>query len=292
MAIVEVKTFATAPTAEPKRPVPCALCGAEEFEPFWDCGAFSFVRCARCGLVQQNPQPEPASVAARYGDAYLRYEEANQYAYRDLELLALGDLRFETQVEALFARYRSEGRRPRALDVGCATGALLATLRDRGWDPQGVEISEAQASYGAARHNLPIFAGSLEAAAFPSASFDLVHASHLIEHLNDPASFLRESARVLAPGGLLVLTTPNVDGFQAKVLGPRWRSAIYDHLYLFSLRSLRAFLKDSGFSVMRTATWGGWARGLRPAFIKRPMDLLAKRSGFGDVMAFLARKTV
>jgi SAM-dependent methyltransferase len=155
-----------------------------------------------------------------------------------------------------------------------------------------VEISVAQAAYGERRHGLPIFAGSLEAAAFPDASFDLVHASHLIEHLNSPGSFLDEAARVLAPGGILVLTTPNADGFQARLRGPRWRSAIYDHLYLFSRRTLRRLLESRGFAVARSATWGGWPRGMRPAIVKRPMDALAKACGFGDVMAVLARRAV
>jgi SAM-dependent methyltransferase len=278
------------PSPEPKRALPCALCGAEgaAFAKLWDCGSFRFVRCRGCGLIQQNPQSEPGAVASRYDEAYLRYEEANQFAYRELELLALADIGLEAAAAPLFARAGEEGRKPRALDVGCATGALLAALRDSGWEPQGVEISEAQASYGERRFGLPIRACGLEAASFPSASFDLVHASHLIEHLNDPVSFLDEAARVLAPGGLLALTTPNADGFQARLLGRGWRSAIYDHLYLFSSRSLRALLESRGFSVRAQVTWGGWARGLRPAFIKRPLDRAAKRLGFGDVVAILA----
>jgi SAM-dependent methyltransferase len=229
-------------------------------------------------------------VAARYDEAYLRYEEENQYAYRDLELLALGDLGLEGLSRPLFERSRAAGRGPRALDVGCATGALLAALRDRGWEPQGVEISAAQAAYGEARHSLPIFAGTLEAASFPSGSFELVHASHLIEHLNEPGSFIDEAARLLAPGGLLVLTTPNAASLQAWLKGKDWRSAIYDHLYLFSRRSLIALVESRGFSVLRRVTWGGWARGLRPAFVKRPLDRLAKLLGFGDVVAILATR--
>jgi SAM-dependent methyltransferase len=295
-AIATIKTFATLPTPEPRRLVPCCLCGAagapESFAPAWDCGQFSFVRCRSCGLVQQNPQSEPGAVAARYDGEYLRYEEEHQYAYRDLELLALRDIGLEAAAAPLFASARAEGRAPRALDVGCATGALLAALRDKGWEPQGVEISEAQARYGESRHGLPIFAGTLEDARFPSSSFELVHASHLIEHLNDPASFLDEVARVLAPGGLLALTTPNADGFQARLLGARWRSAIYDHLYLFSLRTLRALLESKGFELKRKVSWGGWAAGLRPAFIKKPMDSLAKACGWGDVMAILAQRAL
>jgi 2-polyprenyl-3-methyl-5-hydroxy-6-metoxy-1,4-benzoquinol methylase len=256
----------------------------------WDCGAFSFSRCPSCGLVQQNPQALAEAVRSRYGEAYLAYEEANQDAYRDLELLALEDLGLEAQAAPAFSRAASEGTRPRALDVGCATGALLAALREKGWEAQGVELSEALAEYGRSRYSLPIFAGTLESAAFPSGGFDLVHASHLIEHLNEPGAFLDEAARVMRPDGLLVLTTPNSDGLQARLLGPAWRSAIYDHLYLFSARTLHGLLEKKGFAVSAIVTWGGWARGLRPAFLKPCLDRAAKRLGFGDVMAILARR--
>ncbi len=284
------KTFATRPRAEAARLVACALCGGSSFRRQWDCGDFSFVRCAECGLVQQNPQSEPEAVASRYGEEYLAYEEANQAAYRDLELLALADLGLEAASAPAFAATAAEGGRPRVLDVGCATGALLDALAGRGWDPQGVEISAAQADYGRSRYGLPIHAGTLESASFPEGSFDLVHASHLIEHLNDPASFLDEAARVMKSGSLLALTTPNADGLQARLFGAAWRSAIYDHLYLFSARTLRALLESRRFVVESMVTWGGWARGLRPAFLKRPLDAAAKRHGFGDVMAILARR--
>jgi SAM-dependent methyltransferase len=258
----------------------------------WDCGQFAFSRCPSCGLVQQNPQPLAEAVRSRYGEDYLAYEEANQDAYRDLELLALEDLGLEGHAAPAFLRAASEGSRPRALDVGCATGALLAALRERGWAAQGVELSATQAEYGRSRYSLPICAGTLEAAAFPTGSFDLVHASHLIEHLNDPGSFLGEAARVMKPDGLLVLTTPNAEGLQAKLLGPAWRSAIYDHLYLFSVRTLRELLAREGFEVTALITWGGWARGLKPAFLKPVLDRAAKLLGIGDVMAMLARRAI
>ncbi len=259
----------------------------------WNCEGFSFVRCPRCGLIQQNPQPEPEAVRRRYDESYLKYEEEHQESYRDLELRALEDLGFDEAVAPLFESARRRGTRPCLLDVGCATGALLSTLRDRGWDCVGVEISSAQAAYGRQRYGLDIIQGTLESARFAERSFDLVHASHLIEHVNDPLSFLREARRILKPEGLLILTTPNADGLQARLLGSRWRSAIYDHLYLFSLRTLGAMLDSCGYAMTRFITWGGWARGLRPACIKPLLDRFAKRCGQGDVMAILAHvKTI
>jgi SAM-dependent methyltransferase len=286
----DAKTFATSARAEPSAAVPCALCGGERMKGLWDCGEYSFSRCPACRLVQQNPQPLAGAVLSRYGEDYLAYEEANQDAYRDLELLALADLRLEGAAAPAFERAASDGSRPRALDVGCATGALPAALRERGWEAQGVEVSRAQADYGRKRYDLPIHAGTLESAAFPAESFDFVHASHLIEHLNDPGSFLDETARVMKRDGLLVLTTPNSDGLQARLLGRAWRSAIYDHLYLFSVRTLSELLAKKGFRVSALVTWGGWARGLRPAFLKPALDRAAKRLGLGDVVAVLARR--
>jgi SAM-dependent methyltransferase len=131
---------------------------------------------------------------------------------------------------------------------------------------------------------------SLEESRFPGASFDLVLASHLIEHLNDPAAFVREAHRVLAPGGYFLVTTPNIAGFQARLFRSRWRSAIFDHLYLFSAKTLSALLRQSGFAVERIRTWGGLAAGTAPAPVKRLADRAAKRFGAGDVMLIRGKK--
>ncbi|HUX37312.1 MAG TPA: class I SAM-dependent methyltransferase [Rectinemataceae bacterium] len=281
-----MKTFATKPRPESFTPRPCAICGSQDFRPLWNLESFSYVICAECGLVQQNPQPDPEFVLARYDDSYRDYEVERQGDYARLERLALGDLGFAELGAGIGARAAAQGRSPTFLDVGCATGALIAGLEKEGWKCVGVEPCVPAARFGRSL-GLDIRPCVLEEAELASASFDVVHASHLIEHLNDPSVFLLEARRLLAPGGLLIITTPNIDGLQARLLGPAWRSAIYDHLYLFSKRSLRRLLEKSGFELRRRATWGGWAAGLKPAFLKKPLDRLVKPLGIGDVMAFL-----
>jgi 2-polyprenyl-3-methyl-5-hydroxy-6-metoxy-1,4-benzoquinol methylase len=175
------------------------------------------------------------------------------------------------------------------LDVGCATGLLLAGMRSRGWRVQGVDLCRQSADFAAARRGLPVFAGTLEQAGFPTASFQVVHFSHLLEHVPSPRAFLAEVRRILAPEGFAVVTTPNVDGLQARLFAGGWRSAIADHLTLFSRRTLRRMLERSGFAVQATQTWGGLAEGTAPSWVKRPADRLAKRLGFGDVVLMLAR---
>jgi SAM-dependent methyltransferase len=150
-----------------------------------------------------------------------------------------------------------------------------------------VELSGPQAAYCRER-GLDVRRGALEEISFPSASFDAVLASHLIEHLNNPGNFVREVGRILKRGGRFYVTTPNIAGLQAKLFRSRWRSAIFDHLYLFSAKTLRALLEGAGFAVEKTVTWGGLAAGTAPGPVKKIFDSLAKPLGFGDVMILRA----
>jgi SAM-dependent methyltransferase len=237
-----------------------------------------------------NPQPLPGDVRRRYreeyGDDYLSYEIANEGAFLRLQELALGDAGF-FELYNFDDSNAAPGNR-RILDVGCATGALLETLRDRGWDTAGVEISLPEAEYARRQRRLEVRTLPLEENGFPAAGFTAVLASHLIEHLNDPAAFVREARRILIPGGRFFVTTPNIDGFQARLFRGRWRSAIFDHLYLFSVKTLSALLRGAGFRVERIVTWGGLAAGIAPAPLKGLLDRGAKRFGFGDVMIIRA----
>jgi SAM-dependent methyltransferase len=283
-----VKTWSTPSVREESRLIPCALCGGERFRFHFSCDGFSYVRCGRCGLVQMNPQPLKKAVLRRYqeghGEAYLAYELANEPAFLRLQELALEDAGFP----ALEAALKTRGT-PKALDSGCAAGALLELLRSRGWETTGVEISPA-ADYARRKRGLDVRSLPLEENRFPENHFDLVWASHLIEHLAEPQVFVREAYRICAPGGHFFVTTPNIAGFQARLFRDRWRSAIFDHLYLFSIKTLSRLLRDNGFSPERVLTWGGLAAGTAPPRLKALADRWAKRLGAGDVMLIRAVK--
>lgn len=253
---------------------------------------FAYVHCVRCGLVQINPQPDSEAVAFRYnknhGDDYLKYELANEKVFLRLQELALKDAGFYLLEQKLLppnvrAGLAGAGEAPRVLDIGCATGALLASLQNSGWNARGVEISGPQAAY-CRKQGLDVSALPLEENHFPDSTFDVVLASHVIEHLNSPFGFALEVKRVLKPGGHFFVTTPNISGFQAQHFGSAWRSAIFDHLYLFSQKTLRMLLEKAGFGIERVKTWGGLAEGSAPPLRKKIMDRLAKPFAFGDVM--------
>ncbi len=283
-----MKTYSNAPHHnEQLISRPCAVCGAQQPRLYWRLAGWLYVRCRQCGHVYQDPQPDQQALQARYAQQYFEYEQENEQRFLQLMLLGLADAHIEVR---LLRRLTGNGIAstapplPRLLDVGCATGALLAHYQKQGWQTQGVELCREAADWGEAQRGVSIFKGQLIEAQFPAASFDFIHASHLIEHLPDPYQLLEECRRLIAPRGLIVIVTPDRAGWQAKLLGRRWRSAIADHLQLFDFSHLRRLARRAKLQVLYKCSWGGLAQGMTPRWIKGSADYLAKRFNIGDVM--------
>jgi 2-polyprenyl-3-methyl-5-hydroxy-6-metoxy-1,4-benzoquinol methylase len=280
-----MKTYSSRPSVhEQTVPVDCNFCGGRDLVFHYHTDGVDYSRCKRCGLIFQNPMPSEDDLRKRYDSKYYDYEIENEKKFFGLMKLALGDVRFFELTEAL-----PPGKQ--FLDIGCATGMLLEYLTETGgWEARGVEVCEAAVRYGREKRGLRIFHGTLAEASFPAASFDVVHASHVIEHVTDPSAFFHEIYRIVKPGGRFVVTTPNASGLQSRLFGNTWRSAIADHMYLFTKKTLAGYLSLAGFTVFRKKTWGGIAKGLAGPGVKKMIDTFAKISGCGDVMVFLGEK--
>ena len=100
----------------------------------------------------------------------------------------------------------AEGRR--VLDVSCKRGEILQALRGRGFAVQGTQF----AADAPAPDGIPVDrnVNLLKGLPYPDASFDVVLLIEVIEHLENHRAAIDELARVLKPGGILILTTPNM----------------------------------------------------------------------------------
>lgn len=275
---VLAKTF-----KDKSKTIQCDLCGHHQFKPHLDCGEFHYVQCNQCGLVLQNPQPDFNEISNLYDDSYFEYEKENHHAFYNLMKLSLNDIDFNT----ITSHLKDEKR---VLDIGCATGLLLNDLQNEGWTPYGVEICEASARYGREHFNLNIQMKTLEECHFQENYFDIVHFSHLIEHVPSPSNLLKEVNRILKPGGYAIITTPNFDGLFAKIYKDKWRSAIAQHLYLFTKKTLSQLIVNNGFTIKKQVSWGGIPIELAQGPVKRMVDKWVKFLNQGDVMLFLAQK--
>jgi 2-polyprenyl-3-methyl-5-hydroxy-6-metoxy-1,4-benzoquinol methylase len=180
---------------------------------------------------------------------------------------SITESRFHSLMDS-FQPYRETGR---ILDVGCGAGHLLKVAMDCGWRAYGTEIA-AGAFDQLARLGVDAFRGELQSARYTDAFFDVVYCSEVIEHLLDPVSFLEESARILRPGGLLYLTTPNFNSLSRRLVGFEWRVFGKEHVCYFTPASLSRAVRRAGFMKVRIRT-----RNIDPNELKRV--LAARFSG-------------
>ncbi len=173
----------------------------------------------------------------------------------------------------LFQRYAPGARR--VLDIGCGVGAAGRYLQEGlgAAELYGVEISERRLAAARLRGVAASLADvNVEPLPFDDGSFDAVFCGDIIEHLTDTDHLLDEIGRVLAPGGVCVLSTPNLAmwpnrlalalGWQPfdtsvslrhevgrpKLLVSDW--GCRGHLQVFTLRAMRELLAAHGFRVL------------------------------------------
>src|SRR5213594_1127797 len=191
----------------------CALCADGTTRTLFQVDGTLIVKCADCGLVRQETRP--LATAAMYDSEYYATDNPKGgYANYFLD----SDVNRRTFRDRIQAIERRNGRRGRLLDVGCALGDFLLEAKASGWDVEGVEVSSF-AAQRARERGLRVTTGRLEDLDLPAASFDAITLYDSVEHLADPVATLAAARRLLVPGGLLHLVTPNVGGLQARVLG-------------------------------------------------------------------------
>ena len=211
-------------------------------------------RCAACGTLQQPSVPDPARLARLYrgmrDDAYLT-EDA-------------GRRRTARRILDMVGRHVPIGR---LLDVGCGHGLLLDEARLLGWEVEGVEVCETAAAYARGTLGLKVHEAALEDLDLGGERFDAVLLADVVEHLSDPVSALRRCRRLLKPGGVLCVVTPDPSSATARIAGPRWWGLLPAHTFLLPRATLRGLLRAQGLriaedaSLVRSFSLGYWLAG-------------------------------
>lgn len=222
---------------------------------------YDYFLCPSCACVFQHPMPEMAKIASFYPDTYMVYDQDNRVRkLSPLRRALLARTRgyahlrpaWPYRLAAALAAPFGELSTPawagggRVLDVGCGNGRFLTTMRSLGWEVQGVEFSEAGVA-SARMSGLSVHHGDLASAAFADASFDLVTARHVIEHIPEAHAFMAELARVLKPGGRLVVETPSSNALGRQWFNTHWyANDVPRHLFLYSPSNLERLGDDHG----------------------------------------------
>lgn len=221
----------------------------------------SRVRCQACDIVFANPMADAGELNAFY-QHYYQKGNFDQFGYQDLIIKKKRELEAMSEHElgneaAFIYKYRTGGR---FLDVGAGLGAILMYVDKPEFELFVTELDADAIGFINSNFHQPVnaFQGELPDAGYPDNYFDYVCCNHVIEHVLDPKLYMDEMFRILKPGGILYLGTPNRKSNAYRLY--RWVCSVrgkvpsiidgIEHTFVFSMKNLRDLAIASGFEIV------------------------------------------
>lgn len=251
----------------PLKPDPearCPVCSGAAARLRYRITGFRVYDCADCGLVYLWPQLDPQQVREMFTRLYTEGEGSVP------ELRSYYGFTYEDDPEnplvQLYERWldRIEAVRPpgRLLDIGCGTGLFLAVARRRGWQPQGIDDCVEATAHAREHFGLEVSNGEFGAFAAQGLRFDAITMWDIIEHAREPVGLLGAARDVLAPGGVIGISTPNQRSVLDVVAGAIYRATgghvtwplekfyIEQHFLYFTPATLQDALARAGLAAL------------------------------------------
>lgn len=235
----------------------CEVCSAKSPRPVTIRTGLEYLICEACGhclLVTGDTSLDETFAASQ-----------EKYFGENTVLIEAGDSPLEDEVMArrrkVFSRYVTSPSV--VLEVGPGAGAFLNWACIEGHTVTAIEDSFALARAVEGKTGAKVIIGRFENSSLATASQDVFCSFHVIEHVTDPRAHLAEAARVVRPGGLAFVATPNATSWEQKLflrLSPNFDPA---HLRVFSAQSLERISAETGWQVLYAETpeyTSGWLR--------------------------------
>lgn len=284
--------------------IPCCVCGDEGFHEVGRVGEWRIGRCPSCALVRVNPvpffepSPEFSELSRDFQYTQFQHTVTDDVFQHDLE-------QFRAQSAAAARIGEGVARARRFLDVGCGYGGTVHAATRLGWEAMGLDIDPALVAEGRARFGVDLRCTTLPDPLLESGQFGFIRMRDVIEHLPNPLEVLVELKRLLAPGGVLLVATPNEGSLPTRVrdlVGVR-RTVVASvnpphHLHGFAPPTLRRILARAGLHAVEIRTTTPvdplyvTARNMRSAgdLPKRLVWGAAKLAGMGSMLVGWAAK--
>lgn len=240
----------------------CPWCNSSEFTLYVEArdwrhsipGDFQLFSCVHCGLIVQIPFPSWEKISSYYPSNYISFQ--GPVGKESWFLSTTKQIGYKERLR-LVNGYKDKGE---WMDVGCGTGEFLGYLQQtRGWNLYGLEPIKAAAQIADERTNLPIINTTFENLSdFDDQTFDVITMWEVIEHLYNPILALKKASTLLKPGGILIMSTPNLSAIDRSIFGKYW--AGYDlprHLFLFPSSTLESICNSFNLTLIQRICLGG-----------------------------------
>lgn len=236
----------------------CPLCTHDSFEPVWQRDRrgipLTFVQCARCRLVMQNPRMTQEALQRYFSSDYFIHDSKTDDGNLD-ELLGYYDYSAWESSYRRSSRYRlghiMKFTTPPAdlLEIGSATGFFLEQARDLGFAAQGLDVSSKFAAVARTK-GFQIDEGFIETHPLRARAYDVICSFGAVTCWYDPVAGLKNVHQSLKPGGHFVFNHMDRDNFWYRIQGGRNWDYQHPCLFLWSQDTMRACLEKAGFEIV------------------------------------------
>lgn len=202
--------------------------------------------CNQCGLISQLPVPKDKDIASFYPSEYRNhFMQKNGLIYAKLKKFQLWW--FAKKLEFIILG-KNHNKSASILEIGCGSGELLKTLKDRGFKNLfGSDILEP-AKHLLLEQGIKFQKGDIvKSFPFPR-QFEVIILNHVFEHLSDPVKVLKYCKKHLKHKGKVIIVMPNSDSWAMKIFGKKWDGLNAPrHFFIFSPLTMEVLRQKIGF---------------------------------------------
>ncbi len=232
----------------------CPACESNNYKLLFEKNSFRFVSCSDCETLYVNPRPSYEMLRS-FSNSPLVVKTWNELICKseDYRRREVFQPRARRVVE-LCKKYKNQARK--IVDVGAGHGLFCDELKKLDFFNEIIAVEPLQERAGFCR-KMGVFVIENSIEDIELNGVDVITNFELIEHLSSPKTFLLSCSRALSSGGLFIITTPNIKGFDLITLGSKSDNiGAPNHLNYFHTASLQKLLEKSGFKVLEILTPG------------------------------------
>lgn len=224
----------------------CRICKSTDIKVLFAKEGFDIAKCNNCTLVFLDFEPDANFFTEYYSKDFFN-DPGTKHAYSDYEKESESLKKsFELRIKRM-KKYIADNS-VSLLDIGCATGTFLEAT-PKSWNAHGIDVSE-YATQMARNKGLDVYTGVLENSPFFNQQFDVVTLWDTIEHVADPLNTIKQAYNITKPGGIVVLTTGDVESLISRMSGKYWHLFnIPQHLSFLSKKTITKCFNDAGLEV-------------------------------------------
>lgn len=217
----------------------CLVCSATVETKIAKLDNYSILKCPDCSLRFLDPMPSEEGLA----EFYASHENFNHYAKVAERKLKSGAAKIKRLM-----KYAPSGN---FIDIGCSTGANVEAARRLGFAASGIDLCRESIEF--ARENFSQCDFQVATVDVVDAKYDLVFCTEVLEHVTKPHEFVESISKIMKPGAVLYMTTPDAGHFRVPRDFAKWKHVhAPDHLAYYQLSTIKRLLSEHGIELIKS----------------------------------------